>query len=476
MSLAVLAKRPILLVEDDAATAELERRALVRVGRTVRTTDRAEEAVGILQSEAILVVVLDYRLKDGHAWPVLEAAHSVRPRVPVIVVTAMGDEKIAAEAVHRGATDYLIKSGDFSVQLPPVVDRAIRIAEAELANARLASIVEYSQDAIIGATLDGHILSWNQGARRLFGLSEEEALGKSILLLAAEDRTVEFAELRERIKRGGEVPAFETVGQRKDGRRIELSVTLSAVRDQAGEPNGLSLVARDITELRRMQAEVIRTQSLAAVGEMAATVAHEIKNPLAAISGPIQILADDLKADDPRKDLMKEILGQVKRLDGTVRGLLAISKPYAPQKQPVLLRDLLERIVRLMAEHASGRGVRFSVAGGEGLTFSADPALLEQVFWNLFLNAAEAMKGKGEIKVSMNASARTVELIVADSGGGISPDVLPKIFRPFVTTKPSGTGLGLPLCRKIVEAHGGTIEITSEVGQGTTARLQFPTT
>ena len=474
MSLATLAKRPVLLVEDDAATAELERRALVRVGRTVRTTDRAEEAVGILRSEAILVVVLDYRLKDGHAWPVLEAAGSVRPRVPVIVVTAMGDEKVAAEAVHRGAADYLIKSGDFSNQLPPVVERAIKIAEAELANARLASIVEYSQDAIIGATLDGHILSWNQGAKRLFGLSEDEALGKSILLLSAEDRTVEFAEVQERIKQGGEVPSFETVGRGKDGQRIELSVTLSAVRDQGGQPNGLSLVARDITEFRRMQQEVIRTQSLAAVGEMAATVAHEIKNPLAAISGPIQIIADDLKAGDPRKDLLKEVLGQVKRLDGTVRGLLAISKPYTPKKQLVLLGDLMERIVRMMAMHDSARGVRISLEGGEGLTFSADPALLEQVFWNLFLNSAEAMKSGGEIKVSIRATPKTVDMTIADSGAGIPADILPRIFRPFVTTKPSGTGLGLPLCRNIVEAHGGTIEITSDVGRGTTVRLQFP--
>jgi signal transduction histidine kinase len=223
-----------------------------------------------------------------------------------------------------------------------------------------------------------------------------------------------------------------------------------------------------------MQAELIRTQNLAALGEMAATVAHEVKNPLAAISGPLQILADDLSPDDPRKGLMKEILGQVRRLDATVRSLLSFAKPTTPRRQTILLREFLARIARLAGEHQLGRGIRFSQEGPADLTLPADPTLLEQVFWNLFLNAAEAMKGRGEIRVSAVAAPEAVEITVADSGGGIPPELEGRLFRPFVTTKTSGTGLGLALCRKIVEAHQGSITIASETGRGTTVTLRFP--
>jgi len=470
------AARPILLVEDDAATAELERRILVRDGRAVRTTDRAQEAVSILQKEPILAVILDYRLKDGQAWPVLEAAQAVRPRVPVIVVTAMGDERVAAEAIHRGATDYLIKSGDFSSQLPPAVERALRIAEAEHVNARLASIVEYSQDAIIGATLDGLLLSWNRGAQKIFGLAESEAVGTSVARLFDPEGRASYSGLQEQGRHGGEPASFETTGTSKDGRRIDLRVSLSVIRDPEGKPDGLSIIIRDITDLKRMQEVVLRTQSLAAMGEMAATVAHEVKNPLAAISGPLQILSDDLKPGDSRKELMQEIIGQVRRLDATVRGLLAFAKPYVPRKQILVLRELVDRVARLMADHGSGKGIRITVEQGEGLSLAADPVLLEQVLWNLFLNAAESMKSGGVIRAILRDVPGALEAQITDSGSGIPAEILPRIFDPFVTTKSSGTGLGLPLCRKIIQAHGGTIEISSTVGQGTTVLIRLPRT
>lgn len=464
----------VLLVEDDAATAELERRALIRAGRTVRTTDRVEHAVAILREDRIQAVVLDYRLRDGQAWPVLEAAQAVVPRVPVLVVTAMGDERVAAEAVHRGAVDYLIKSGDFAERLTGAVDRAIRLAEAERANARLASIVEFSEDAIIGATPDGTVLSWNQGAERLFGRSAGEAAGLNLLQFVAEDRVPEVEEIRARAVRGDRGGTFETVGRRSDGSRIDLSITLSAVKDAEGRTTGLSVVARDMTEFKQMQEDVVRGRSLAAVGEMTASIAHEIKNPLAAIGGPLQILIDEAPAADPRREILAEILGQVNRLDKTVRELLMLSKPWTPKKEPIVLREYAERIAGFLKESGQDRGVRFAFEGGEGLRVAVDPALFEQVYWNLILNAAQAMKGMGEIRVSIGAAERHVEVAIADTGGGIPAQLMPRLFQPFVTSKAGGTGLGLSVCRKIVEAHGGTIEIASEPGRGTTVRLRFP--
>jgi signal transduction histidine kinase len=173
---------------------------------------------------------------------------------------------------------------------------------------------------------------------------------------------------------------------------------------------------------------------------------------------------------------MKEILGQVRRLDGTVRSLLTFAKPTTPKKHPILLREFLERMARLAGEHHLGRGIRFTQEGPADLVLLADPALLEQVYWNLFLNAAEAMKGAGDLRMTSRVTADAVELEVADAGGGIAPELLGRLFRPFVTTKTSGTGLGLAICRKIVEAHQGSIAISSDAGQGTRVTLRFPKT
>jgi signal transduction histidine kinase len=253
-----------------------------------------------------------------------------------------------------------------------------------------------------------------------------------------------------------------------------MSVTVSPVRDPQGRLSGFSVAARDITELKRMREEVDRSQRLAALGEMAASIAHEIKNPLAAISAPLQVFMDGLGSGDARRDILKEVLGQVNRLDATVRNLLRLSRPWSADKRPVILRTELERVAHFAGEHEGVQGRRIVVEGGEGLSVPLDPALIEQVVWNLLLNAAQSMKGPGEIRCALRETASGVELSITDRGGGIPPELLPKVFQPFVTSKPGGTGLGLAICRRIMDAHGGTIGIESQLGVGTTVRLRFP--
>src|SRR5207253_1501805 len=159
------------------------KRSLLRSGTPVRTAGRVEEAITLLKSEAFSAVLLDYNLPDGNAWPVLEAAQSAVPRIPVIITTAMGNERIAAEALHRGAADYLIKADSFWEQLPVEVQRIVKLAEAEAATARLATIIESSDDGIIGQTLEGVIVSWNSGATAIYGYAASEVIGHSLSLL-----------------------------------------------------------------------------------------------------------------------------------------------------------------------------------------------------------------------------------------------------------------------------------------------------
>jgi PAS domain S-box-containing protein len=374
--------------------------------------------------------------------------------------------------VEIGLNPLQTKEGSFV--LAAIVD----ITERKRAEEKFRLAVESAPNAMLMVDDRGLIVLANAQAERLFGFTRKELLGQSIEMLVPTRFRGGHPEHRADFHAA---PGTRPMGAgrdlfavRKDGTEVPVEIGLNPIKTDEGSFVLAAVV--DLTAFKRMQAEVVRTQNLAALGEMAATVAHEVKNPLAAISGPLQILADDLKSDDPRKGLMKEILGQVRRLDGTVRSLLTFAKPTTPKRQPILLREFLDRMTRLAAEHHLSRDVRIAQEGPADLALLADPSLLEQVFWNLILNAADAMKGAGEIRVNSRASADVVEMTVTDTGAGIAPELLGRLFRPFVTTKTSGTGLGLALCRKIVEAHHGSIGIASEPGRGTTVTLRFPNT
>jgi len=225
--------------------------------------------------------------------------------------------------------------------------------------------------------------------------------------------------------------------------------------------------------LKALQEELVKSQSLAAVGELAATVAHEIKNPLAGISGAIQVLADAIPAADPRRDVVGEILEQIQRLDNTVRELLTFARPTTPALQEIDLGETLRRAWALLAQQPDAEGVTFTAEGADGLRLRADPVLLHQVWVNLFQNAMEAMPRGGELRVRA-ADGPLVCVQIADSGGGVEPAHVPNLFRPFFSTKSRGTGLGLAISRKIIEAHGGTIRMESAPRRGATVTLEIP--
>jgi two-component system NtrC family sensor kinase len=244
--------------------------------------------------------------------------------------------------------------------------------------------------------------------------------------------------------------------------------------------------ARDEIETYHRQ-RLAHAERLASLGELAASVAHEIKNPLAGIAGAIRILAEDMPARDPRKEIMGEILAQIRRLDGTVRDLLTFARPGGPELGPCALHQVLDRVLLVLAEDPSAANVRVVREYQSDLPpVSADGKLLEQVFFNLLLNAVQAMGGHGTITLRTalgEASAtwadgaplgRHVEVRVIDTGPGIPAHLLREIFTPFFTTKPRGIGLGLAITRRIVEDHGGRIGGENLPGQGAVFRICLP--
>jgi signal transduction histidine kinase len=233
-------------------------------------------------------------------------------------------------------------------------------------------------------------------------------------------------------------------------------------------------IVRDLTDFKRMQNEIIQTQRLAAIGEMAASVGHEIKNPLAGISGAIEILKDTLSDDDSRHQVMADILTEVQRLDNTVRDLLAFSRPWNPETQLCNLKEIVERISKSYREKEDLTELDFVFYGHCKSNVRVDPWLFEKVLWNLLDNATDAMSGTGQIQFEFEETTDFLTLTVRDNGHGVPPEHQEDVFRPFFTTKNRGTGLGLAICKKIMDAHGGDISLFSIPQKGTKVSIQFP--
>lgn len=361
--------------------------------------------------------------------------------------------------------------------------------QAEESRAQLAAIVESSDDAIIGKTLDGTITSWNAGAERLYGYSAAEMKGRPIFLLAPPDRPDEQKAILRRIKRGESVDHYETSRIRKDGQRIDVSLTVSPIKDSAGNIAGASVIARDITaqkrmneEMRTMAQQLWQSAKLASVGELAASIAHELNNPLGTVTLRLESVLARTPAGDPRRKPLEIVAQETRRMAELVANLLQFSRRSADQVSTVDPRSELAKAVELIDHLLRKRLINVvrEFAPDTPIIF-ADRQKLRQVFLNLLTNASDAMPNGGDLALRIAPSVAddgrsTVVIEIADTGVGIPPENVEKIMEPFFTTKEEGkgTGLGLAICRRVIQEGQGDIQISSRVGKGTTVRLILP--
>jgi two-component system sensor kinase FixL len=350
-------------------------------------------------------------------------------------------------------------------------EEILRRSEAEI-----RAVLDTVVDGIITIDHEGTIQSFNPAAARMFGYPSDEVIGQNLAILMPEPDSSQHDDYLGSYLHSGEKKIIgigrEVIGRRKDGTTFPMYLAVSEVhlRDEVR----FTGIVRDLTDFKQLQEKVLQAQSLATIGEMAASIAHEIKNPLAGISGAIQVLKDRLEAEDPHREIMEEIVSQVRRLDNRVRELLMLSKPWQPEKQLCDVRSLIEKISATAQEQESFAQVQFILKGEKAVMAPVDPTFFEQVIWNVLHNASQAMPDGGEIRYSFAQKDGFVLLTVADTGTGIPKHQQDRIFRPFYTTKTRGTGLGLAICQKIMQAQGGSIAVSSEVGRGTEVTLSFP--
>ena len=355
-------------------------------------------------------------------------------------------------------------------------------------HALLADVLESSQDAVLIKTLDGTVTDLNPAAEALYGFSAGELLGRSIFLLYPAELIAQEPDIIARIKNGEGIEHFETVRRRKDRSIIEVSLSISPVHDDDGHIVGAAHIARDITEqnaarrrVEGLQVSLAHMGRINTMGQMASALAHELRQPLAALGNYLsaaRLIA--AKADIDRTQLgvsIERAMQQATRTVDIVSRLQSFMSKGKTERQLADLNAVVEDSVRLGTLDAERSGVSVSLKTDEGIKpLLIDPIQIGQVVVNLVRNAVEAMRDVGvrRLEVATKATDAAAEIVVFDTGPGIAADILEKLFQPFVTSKPTGMGMGLSICRELVRAHGGALTASSREGGGTVFTVSLP--
>jgi PAS domain S-box-containing protein len=388
----------------------------------------------------------------------------------------------------------------------PAPGEHLSLAErASITEAYLSAIVQFSDDAIIGKTLDGIILSWNPGAERLYQYTAQEVIGEHISVITPPEHPDELRDIMRRLRAGERIEHFETERVRKDGTRLHVSVTISPVRDATGKIIGASAIARDVSERRRLEEEHIRLleeerrihaataqarqeaeEASRAKDEFLAMVSHEFRSPLNAVTGWLHVLRS--KRADPAhvERALDAIQRNTRLLTKIVDDLLDVSRFIAGrislELAPVEVSPLIETVLNEMEPIASEKRVSVeSYVDARAGPVLADPGRLQQIVGNVLTNAIKFTPAGGRVEVHVQNDAQDVVIVFSDTGQGISPEFLPHVFEAFRQADPvasrvhGGLGLGLAIVHHLVTLHRGTVTVESAgIGQGCCVTVRLP--
>jgi PAS domain S-box-containing protein len=349
--------------------------------------------------------------------------------------------------------------------------------EGELGSseARWKAVIDSAVDGIIVIDAHGRVEAFNPAAERLFSYSAAEVLGRNVDMLMPSPYREEHDTYLARYLATGRAKIIgtgrEVQGRRKDGTTFPLHLSVGQITVQ-GERKFTGIL-HDLSGRVQMEAQLREQAALAKLGEMAAVIAHEVKNPLAGIRGAIQVLGTQLSDGGKRAHVLQEIVSRIDALDQMMKDLLLFARPPKPRRAPTDLVPLVTTTASLLSEDPTLKDVNVEVEGSAP-RLSADPEMLRIVFQNLLINGAHAMHGKGRIRVAIGTVDTACQIAFIDSGPGIPAEIREKIFTPFFTTKRGGSGLGLPTAKRLVEAHDGQIAIDCPAAGGTAVVIRLP--
>ena len=337
-------------------------------------------------------------------------------------------------------------------------------------------IVESIRSGVVTTDLGRRLYTMNSAAEEMTGYTAESLRGKDVAILFG-DISAQIERSLAAAREGEASPRYEAECLTAEGFRVRLGYSISPLAGEGGETTGLVITFQDLTDVRAMEETARRQDRLAAVGRVAAGIAHEIRNPLAAMRGSIQVLRDDLDGDPARAELMEIVLRESDRLNRIITDFLTYARPRPVALAEVDLREPLREtfaLLRHSPEIRAGHVLEESLPE-EPVTALADEGAVKQVFWNLARNALNAMPEGGTLRAEMGSSPHgRARITFRDTGRGMSPAQVERLFEPFSSSTTGGTGLGLSIVYQIIRDHGGTINVRSREGHGTTITVELP--
>ena len=488
MNSSVQPRLSVLLIDDEAAGLQLRKLVLESTGYTVFSTSDSDEALSLFRRHDVDIVVTDHLLGRSTASDLASEIRRSKPYVPIVSLSGTSNSEEVLEYA-----DYFISKGDGPHVLMATLDQIKReklaatqptavggkpIVPPDRATLQelLSAIVEDSTDAILSKTLDGIILSWNRAAEQLYGYTREEIVGESVAKLLPPDRPDEIKHILARLRRGEHITHFDTVRIAKDGRHVDVSLTISPVRDEHGHLVGASAIAHDITERKRTEEALRKAEKLALAGRMLTTVAHEINNPLESIGNVLYLLRKNPNLDASAIAFVETAQEELRRVADITRVTLGIQRGRSNEHELVDVTRLLDNVVTIYSRRAATIAVAIERKyRGDGCVFGSQGEL-RQVFSNLVVNAMDALSKMGSKLILSVRDAKSpttgemgIRVSICDNGSGIAPEHRANLFQAFHTTKgEQGTGIGLWVSRNIIAQHGGTIRLRSSVRPGRT--------
>lgn len=467
----------ILAVDDESSGLYFRKLILEHAGHTVLSCTGVEEALTLFGKNAVDVVVTDHLLGRQTGNDMAAEMKRLKPDVPIVLLS--GTSTVPEPLLHA---DRFLSKTEGPEQLLDTVEQLLVSRSAESSADQknradqiplqqlLAAIVEDSQDAILSKTLDGTILTWNKAAERMYGYRAGEMIGKNVSVLAPPDRPNEINQILQKLRRGEKIEHFETARYTKDGKTLQVSLTISPVRAVDGQVIAASTMARDITHSKMAEEALRNSERLAVAGRMAATIAHEINNPLETVTNVLFLLSRNAQLDEAARKHLKIADEEVRRIAQITRSTLGLYRERDTTPSQVSLTEMIESLLTFYQRQVQSLGVKVEKqfdSPGRVVGVSGE---LRQVFANLIANAIDALAVAGtKLRLHVydsadwrNLSRRGIRVVVADDGPGINAETQANLFRPFFTTKgQKGTGLGLWVSQGIVVKHGGSIRLRS---------------
>ena len=435
-----------------------------------------QEAVQEIARQAHNVYFVDYRLGAKTGLDLLRDAEALKCEEPIILLTGYGNPQVDKEAMRIGATDYLVKSELTSEKLERCIryslERSAAIKALRANEEKYRNIFERSKDAVFVTDTELRFKDVNLATQQLLEIDSQTLLEKSLYDLI-EDEAIR-AKIREGLASAGEVVDLELVLTDESQEKKYFVLSASTQEGTNGDAY-VQGILHDITNLKKAERATLYAEKLAAAGRLVRTLAHEVRNPLNNVQMAIEQL-DSSHVPEDDKIFLEIIQRNAKRIDNLIGELLDSYRPYEKTFRVTNLRNVLEDTLQLALDRVRLKGIKISAKyPSEPCIIQADEEKLKIAFLNIVVNATEAIpNGNGEVDIVLSEKPEHYIVEIADNGTGIPPEILAKLFEPYFTSKRNGMGLGLASTLNIVQAHGGTIDVESEVNNGSKFIVSVP--